>query len=72
MSKLELKSAFIIGSSESAKLMKNFLTTEMKIEIIKEWSYCGRDVIDVPKNDYQRVLLEGQQYVLDRKLSYVS
>lgn len=72
MSKLKLKSAFIIGSSESAKLMRNFITTEMKIETTKEWSYCGRDVIDVPKSDYERVLLEGQQYVLDRKLSYVS
>lgn len=72
MSKLELKSAFIIGSSESTKLMRNFLTTEMKIEIIQEWSYCGRDVIDVPKEDYERVLLEGQKYAIDKNLSYVS
>lgn len=32
MSKLELKSAFIIRSSDSTKLMRNFLTTEMKIK----------------------------------------
>ncbi len=72
MSKLELKSAFIIGSSDSAKLMRNFLTQEMEIKAIKEWSYCGRDVIDVPKTDYEKVLLEGQKYVIDKNLSYVS
>lgn len=58
MSKLELKSAFIIGK-ESTTLMKNFLTKQLEIRILREWQCCERDVIDVPAKEYERVLLEG-------------
>lgn len=70
MSKLELKSAFLVGI-DSTKLMKDFLTKEMKIEVVKEWSYVGRKVIDVPKKDYERVLLEGQKYAISENISSV-
>ncbi|MCI8544861.1 MAG: hypothetical protein HFH09_01360 [Bacilli bacterium] len=70
MSKLELKSAFIIGK-ESTTLMKNFLTKQLEIRILREWQCCERDVIDVPAKEYERVLLEGQKYVVEQNLQAV-
>lgn len=70
MSKLELKSAFIIGG-DSTRLMKKFLTKDLQIEITREWKCADRNVIDVPRKDYERVLLEGQKYAVEENLSYV-
>lgn len=67
MSKLELKPAFLVGI-DSTKLMKNFLKEEMKIEIVRDWPSVGRNVLDVPKEDYERVLLEGQKYALSKNI----
>ncbi len=71
MSKLELKSAFIIGNPDSTKLMRNFLIKEMKIEIV-ERTYYSRDVIDVPQKDYEKALIEGREYVAKQQIQNVS
>lgn len=70
MSKLELKSTFIIRG-DSVRLIKKFLTNELQIECIREWKCAEGNVIDVPKEDYERALLEGQKYAVEENLSYV-
>ena len=73
MSKLELKSTFMAGM-DSKRLVRNFLTREMNVKIIHEWSCsecCGYSVIDIPQEDYERVLPETQKYVVENNLPYV-
>lgn len=70
MSKLELKPAFLVGIDDT-RLMKDFLEKELKIEVVQERKYAVRNVLDVPKEDYKKALLEGQKYAALQNLSYV-
>lgn len=72
MSRIDLKSTFIFGSNKSFTLTKGFIQKDMGISQIKLWSYCGRDVLDVPKENYEQVLLEGQKFAIKNKLESTS
>jgi|GEM_PF-3209907 len=72
MSKIDLKSTFIFGCDKSAILTKSFVEKKMGVSPIRVWSYCGRDVLDVQKERYEEVLLEGQKFALENSLQSIS
>lgn len=72
MSKIDLKSTFILGSDKSLILTKSFIEKRMEVSPIKIWSHCGRDVIDVNKERYEEVLLEGQKFALENNSESIS
>ena len=68
---IKMKPAFIVGDSQSSKIMKNYIKNSLCIE--NEWfSYCGRDVITVPEDKYIQVLKEGRVFAKENKLSCIS
>ena len=72
MNKINFKSAFIFGSNSSSVLTRDFIEKKLNVSPIKVWSYCGRDVLDVPTERYEEVILEGQKFALENKLESTS
>lgn len=71
MSKLELKSAFI-GNIGEIDLVRDFLISEIKIEVIQEHFWQEREILLVPQDAYERALLEGRKYVAQKKFESVN
>lgn len=74
MSKLKLKNAFVFEDRQSLKLMKNYITKAIKVDVITGIYGSGenlRDSLAVSEKDYERVIEEGQKFAMLNELKDV-
>ena len=58
----KMKSTFLFNEHETPEKMLEFIRNDLGVTEADIWNYIGYDIIIVPYQDYEHVLIEGKKY----------